>query len=650
MILAAGLILSLFPINDSDIWWHLKTGEWILQNHSIPPHDIFTYTVNPEFRWYDVQWQFQAIAAWVYQLGAWNLLIALRVVWVLLYIGLLWFWLGESGVSPFCRFLTTFLIVLVSRYRFYVRPEMLSLSLLVVQVWLYDRSLRKNRLPVLPLLLIQFYWANWHSSCILGLFLCFVFCLSYLVKFHVRSDGKSGIERIPIWKIGLFCGAILIVTLVNRYGWVTPLYALTESKKRYILEFRSPPLDFFVGARGLVLLLSLLGWRRLWNRGDLFFPILILVFLFQTFRMIRFFPFLMVCLAPLLSSGISLVIDKTLSLRPLFRMPVILVMIPLLFSMTADNIKNDFKPMLKLGVDESAFPKGAVDFVLREKIQGRMFNEFGNGGYLIWRMAPLRKVFLFGDTYLNRVLLKRVMNISDDNLWRELFDEYQIIYVILSCPQSPLSGKRKTLSALIYSWKDWKLVFWDDVSMVFVKDLPQYQDLIARRTSKILPEHIPYRDNPVPDIPALEKLFLDPKEFPGIERDILRAMKDSPRHFRAAFALALFREINGANPQSVLEAYHAAQSLAPDDPTILQYLARWHFNQGLFEESIKYQKQALARFKAAPGYYSLALAEYQAGQYREARKSIRKAFNMDPNNPEIQKFKQWLEGKAQSHE
>ena len=644
LILAAGLFLSLFPTNDYDIWWHLKTGEWILQNHSLPPHDIFTYTINPEIRWYDVQWQFQIIVAFFHRLGGWNLLIALRTVWVLLYISILWFWLGGLGVSPSSRFLTTFLIILVTRFRFNVRPEILSLSLLAVQVWLYDRGLCKNRLHILPLLLIQFYWANWHSSCILGLFLCFVFCLSYLVKFHVRAEGKSGMERISIWKLGLFCCAIVMVTLMNRYGWVTPVYALTESNKRYILEFQSPRLDFFVGARGLILILSILGWRRLLDRGNLFFPILIPVFLFQSFRMIRFFPYLMVCLAPLLSYGISLVIDKTLSFRPLFRLPVVLVMIALLFFITAGNIHTDSKPMLKLGVDESTFPKGAVDFVLKEKIQGRMFNEAGYGGYLIWRMAPLRKVFIFCDTYLNRVLLERTMNIDEDNLWRELFDEYQVTYAIYNCPQLPLTGKRGTLSALILSWKDWKLVFWDDVSMVFVKDLPQYQDLIARRTSKILPEHIPFRDNPVPEIPALEKMFMDPRESTGVEKELLRAINDSPRHFRAAFALALFREINGADPKSVLDAYHAAESVAPDDPTLLQYLARWYFKKGLFEESIKYQKKALARFKAAPGYYSLALAEYQAGQYREAKKSIKKAFNMDPSNPEIRKFKEWLEG------
>src|SRR5262249_25778553 len=44
--LAALLLLSWFSgeVGDSDAWWHLKTGQFILQQHRLPVPDPFAYT------------------------------------------------------------------------------------------------------------------------------------------------------------------------------------------------------------------------------------------------------------------------------------------------------------------------------------------------------------------------------------------------------------------------------------------------------------------------------------------------------------------------------------------------------------------------------------------------------------------------------
>ena len=33
-----------FLLGDGDTGWHLRTGEWILQNGRVPDRDIFSYT------------------------------------------------------------------------------------------------------------------------------------------------------------------------------------------------------------------------------------------------------------------------------------------------------------------------------------------------------------------------------------------------------------------------------------------------------------------------------------------------------------------------------------------------------------------------------------------------------------------------------
>ena len=43
MVLASSLFL-IQSVKDGDFFWHLKTGEWILQNGSLPSEDFFAHT------------------------------------------------------------------------------------------------------------------------------------------------------------------------------------------------------------------------------------------------------------------------------------------------------------------------------------------------------------------------------------------------------------------------------------------------------------------------------------------------------------------------------------------------------------------------------------------------------------------------------
>ena len=40
--LLAVLFIRVFYISDPDIWWHLRTGDWILAHHTVPSTDPFS--------------------------------------------------------------------------------------------------------------------------------------------------------------------------------------------------------------------------------------------------------------------------------------------------------------------------------------------------------------------------------------------------------------------------------------------------------------------------------------------------------------------------------------------------------------------------------------------------------------------------------
>jgi len=59
--------LSIKNFREPDLWWQIRTGEWILQNHSVPRVDVFSYTMQGA-EWINIKWGFEVLAAIVSKL------------------------------------------------------------------------------------------------------------------------------------------------------------------------------------------------------------------------------------------------------------------------------------------------------------------------------------------------------------------------------------------------------------------------------------------------------------------------------------------------------------------------------------------------------------------------------------------------------
>jgi len=68
--------LRVSAFSNRDLWWHLRSGLWILQNHSVPRSGLFSqYADRP---WVASSWAFEALMAAAYKL------LGLRAVPILL--------------------------------------------------------------------------------------------------------------------------------------------------------------------------------------------------------------------------------------------------------------------------------------------------------------------------------------------------------------------------------------------------------------------------------------------------------------------------------------------------------------------------------------------------------------------------------------
>ena len=71
------------PLSDGDFWWHLKTGEYIVRNFSIPRIDFYSFTV-PGRHWVAHEWLSEVIFYLVYSRAGFNTLIFIFTIFTVL--------------------------------------------------------------------------------------------------------------------------------------------------------------------------------------------------------------------------------------------------------------------------------------------------------------------------------------------------------------------------------------------------------------------------------------------------------------------------------------------------------------------------------------------------------------------------------------
>jgi len=105
-------------IKDLDIWLHLASGRYILENLSIPNADIFSATVFGK-PWINHEWLFQICLYSVYALGGIDGLIKLQVI-IIAATFLILFFLGYNRNRQVIPIISLLLVFLVYQLRFYL--------------------------------------------------------------------------------------------------------------------------------------------------------------------------------------------------------------------------------------------------------------------------------------------------------------------------------------------------------------------------------------------------------------------------------------------------------------------------------------------------------------------------------------------------
>jgi hypothetical protein len=412
IVFAAAACMSI----QSDTWWQLRAGEWIIRTGHIWTVDPFSSTVQGAY-WPNHEWASEVLFYACYALGGLPLLLLANAALVTLT------WCGIYLLcdgTPRARALVLLAGATSHEVLWSVRPHIISLALLVLALLLLRGHRRHWFYP--PLLLA---WANLHAGVAFG---GVVLVAAGLVALLCnRASARH-------W---LLIGAVAaLATLANplRFDlWLYVMRSFGDTTRSYLREWQPPSLQwpasypfFIMVAVWVVALLRV--WPRLKGHRDWTLLLLSVVFAILGFRSIRHTAFFTVAALPLITRALpAAAAGSRCSTK---RGTLHLALLLLLALGGALVVQRSWSQ-----IADPPLAPAAVAAV--RDCDGRLFNTYDTGGPLIW-MAPERGVFVDNrqDPYPADLLFRATIAEQQGD-YRQLFQEYDIACALVS-PSRPI--------------------------------------------------------------------------------------------------------------------------------------------------------------------------------------------------------------------
>lgn len=497
-IVLTAVFFFLKPIQDNDFWWHLKTGQYILETKKLPETDPFSYTASsePTAREQFILksfWLSQILLYLSYYTGGFGGVVAFRVFLLTLMFAILYKRLKHESRDQLLIFPVMLLSIIVFGALYHPdRPFILSFLFASVLLWILDSIKHGRRIGVFlpPLMLL---WSNSHSGFIAGILIILLYALSEGIKFLFPA--LNPIKKTDFTHLCLWGAAGIVVSSINP-DFYNVIPALLEFYKAdipaYVLEYKSS-LYFFTHLREgyiitfywAMLALSIVALGVNPKKADITDVMVILSFGAVSFFEIRHIAFFVFASGPIivryLKESFEILKNRTRFFKPLAVFSVLMLSV----SATAVSLDTAGVPSPGQWVSTADFPFKASDFIEKTGIRGNMYNAHEWGGFLIWRFYPGRKVFVDGRD-LNVRVHRHSLSIERGDMdmllglpkWKALLNTYRVDIILI--PLLERSGNTYPLVLRLFNDNDWQVVYYYRNSLVFVRDTDKNRAVINR--------------------------------------------------------------------------------------------------------------------------------------------------------------------------
>lgn len=499
-------LLSITENYSSDLWFHIKSGEIIAQM-GIIHHDVFSFTASNR-EWFPYEWLFQVIVFYFKQLFGLESIKYLIATVVIVMMIILYTFLRRIFSLNKILALSLIFVFFVSIFEFITqRPQVFAYTFLIINLFLILWYFFKDKNLLWLSFPITLMWANLHGSIFLSVYLFLGYTFVSLINFYIFKQ-KSWSNKSKTLAIYTVITAVLTVlpplgTLQYRLLWkfFENRWLITHFIDEWTPLSVSPALFIIYSLEAVVVLIAfIIVVLRQKKLKEIFWVIPLLVWLITPYTAYR--NLVLAYLSLIITFGWSLSKIKFLSYENFRQQTTFVktVLFTVLIFLIAIHIwiltlKRVSDPLLVY------FPTKAVQFIKDYNLTGNMFNEYNFGGFLLYHLYP-RKVYIDGrtDLYLccelkdlvDLASKKRLQDQDFKNILDQLWNKNSISFILLHTEKHVVVRK---IARILQDDPNWNLVFWDDVSQIFVKKDGKNDQIIKQFAVQAA---TPYNRDPFP--------------------------------------------------------------------------------------------------------------------------------------------------------
>lgn len=472
--------LALLGLNfaDVDLWGYMAFGRLFWQSPTFPYRDVFSYTptLNP---WVYHEWLTGVLFYPLYQaLGAPGLQV-LKYSLGLATISMVYLTARRRGAHPLTAALFVVILLCIIRFGYYpVRAQVFTFCFFALSLYVLERARLSGRWRGLLLLpLLQIPWCNLHGGFMAGL---------GLIAIYAAGEFFSRRPYLPFVLIFL---ASMLATLINPYGlayWEYIIRAVTMPRPN-ITEWASISRAYQTGLTNVMLLIYLLVlvfmglwgmWQSRWREVTASLALAVTLYLglkhirHLVFFLILFGAYVPVCLNVNVEylrsrSGLKKLWNQRCTKIAVLTLFATLTLVNFYLFSTREPLSLNLaeKPDPPEDMNSIFYPVGAVNFIKKQDLSGKILTAFGWGEYLIWELYP-RCLVAFDGRYETVYPPEIEDKFFTFNYARPQWREFLKVYP----PDLILLDKRTKIAALITKEPQWRQIYADKYCVLFMAE------------------------------------------------------------------------------------------------------------------------------------------------------------------------------------
>lgn len=500
-------------IADPDLWGHTLYGLRALDAHVLVERtDPFCYT-EPGAVWINHEWFSEDSFGWLWRRfqnpGLW----LWRNFWLLMMLIPGWLALRKQQASLAGGvLLLVYTAFCLSQFVVFIRPQLVTFGCFAWTLLLLRSYLAAPQIKAiwyLPVLML--FWANSHGG-----FLAGVGIQGLVVGWMGWQALRGKYRQADFWRLAFVIGFAWGVTLINPYGiglhrmlWD---HLITKQIVREWIPLWEARQALMYYIPFLLIGLAFLGSRK-WEWIDL---LLIVVVGYQAVSHIRHVALLAIAVMILLPVPLSDALRKLFprlhqqwagTHRAGLRMLLVGSITLCIYGLGVHTVVKLWQqnvPPWQIGVETRSrapgMPVAAITVLKRNGLQGNILTDYGWGQYVIWQTFPESKIAFDGryrtiySARLEQELIAFQRLNADSRGPTPLLDDYPTEILLLPAAQAVQGYLKKRT--------DWKQVYADEQSTIWLKDSPRFETIIHRTREKLL------------EVPAISTWCLFPADPP----------------------------------------------------------------------------------------------------------------------------------------